>query len=299
MPVLVALAHSAQSGLVAIAVYRCALALPVLGVLALVEARRSRRRPWASRGYAFVAGLLLAVDLVMFNHTIIDVGADVSTVIGSMYVPFVATLAWVLLRERPSGGYLVTLSVVIAGIVLASGVIGGSGPGHNPGAGILFGVAASFAYAGYLLILRHASADTTHVAGQLFDATAGATAGTLIFGLTLGGLQLAVPLRAIGWILVLSMVVQVAGWILITASLPKLPAALSSMLLLLQPALALLLGAIVFGELPTAIQWSGVVIASGGVAAAALAKPRQSPRTVSPNCATDAYSTKNAPPKGS
>lgn len=251
---------------------------PVLGVLALVEARRSRRRPWASRGYAFGAGLLLAVDLVLFNHTIIDTGAGVSTVIGSMYVPVVAGLAWVLLRERPSGGYLVTLSVVIAGIALASGVIGGSGTGHNPGAGVLYGVVASFAYAGYLLILRHASAGTTHVAGQLFDATAGAAAGALIFGLILGGLQLAVPLRALGWLLLLSMVVQVAGWILITASLPQLPAALSSMLLLLQPALALLLGAIVLGELPTAIQWTGVVIASGGVAAAALARPKRTDR---------------------
>lgn len=102
-------------------------------------------------------------------------------------------------------------------------MVGGSGTGHDPRAGILYGVLATFAYAGYLLILRHASAGTTHVAGQLFDATAGAAAGALIFGLTLGGLQLAVPLRALGWLLLLSMVVQVAGWILITASLPQLP----------------------------------------------------------------------------
>lgn len=132
MPVLVALAHSAKAGLVAIVVYRCGLALPVLAVLALVEGRRSRRRPWASRGYAFVAGLLLAIDLVLFNLTIIDVGVGVSTVIGSMYVPFVAGLAWVLLKERPTGRYLITLSVAIGGIVLASGLVGGSGTGRDP-----------------------------------------------------------------------------------------------------------------------------------------------------------------------
>jgi len=275
MPVLVALAHSAKAGLVAIVAYRCGLALPVLAVLALAEGRRSRRRPWASRAYAFVAGLLLAVDLVLFNHTIIDVGAGVSTVIGSMYVPFVAGLAWVLLKERPTGRYLVTLSVAIGGIVLASGVVGGSGTGRDPGAGILYCVVANVAYAGYLLILRQASAGTAHVVGQLFDATAGTATGALILGLTSGGLQLAVSLRALGWLLLLSMVVQVAGWILITASLP---AALSSLLLLLQPALALLLGAIVLGEVPTAIQWTGVVIASGGVAAAALAKPKPADR---------------------
>lgn len=31
-------------------------------------------------------------------------GAGVSTIIGSLYVPFVAVLAWAVLRERPSRG---------------------------------------------------------------------------------------------------------------------------------------------------------------------------------------------------
>ncbi len=58
-----------------------------------------------------------------------------STVIGSLYVPLVAILAWALLRERPSRAYLATLPVVIAGILLASGIVGGSATGHHPGRG--------------------------------------------------------------------------------------------------------------------------------------------------------------------
>jgi drug/metabolite transporter (DMT)-like permease len=268
MPVLVTLANS---GPVPTVVYRCGLALPVLGVIAIAEQRRRGRRPRASRAYAFLAGLFLAVDLVLFNHTITDAGAGVSTVIGSLYVPLVAVLAWALLRERPSRGYLATLPVVIAGIVLASGIVGGSGTGHHPGRGLAYCAAANIAYAGYLLILRQAAGDTGHVAGPVFDATAGATAGALLFGLIFGGLQLAIPWQAFGWLLLLSIVVQVAGWLLITASLPQLPAALSSMLLLLQPAGAMILAAIVFGHWPTAVQLVGAVIACGGVVAAALA----------------------------
>jgi drug/metabolite transporter (DMT)-like permease len=90
---------------------------------------------------------LLAIDLVLFHHTITDIGAGVSTVVGSVYVPSVAVLAWVLLRERPSLRYLITLPVVLAGIVLASGIIGGSGTGHHPAAGMAYGVVANFAYA--------------------------------------------------------------------------------------------------------------------------------------------------------
>jgi drug/metabolite transporter (DMT)-like permease len=291
MPVFVALAYADGSGPVATVTYRCVLALPVLGVLALVERRRGQRRcgqrrDWASRGYAFVAGLLLAVDLVLFNHTITDAGAGVSTVIGSVYVPLVAVLAWALLGERPSRRYLVTLPVVLVGIVLASGLVGGSGTGHHPAAGTVYGLIANVAYAGYLLVLRRAAgagaragagagAGASQVAGQLFDATAGAAVGALGLGLALGGLHLAVSIGALGWLLLLALVVQVAGWLLITGSLPQLPATVSSMLLLLQPALALILAAVVLSEWPTPIQWAGAVIAGGGVVAAALA--RQTP----------------------
>jgi drug/metabolite transporter (DMT)-like permease len=266
MPVLVTLA---QAGPVPTVVYRCGLALPVLGALAIIERRRRGPRPVRDRAYAFLAGLFLAVDLVLFNHTITDSGAGVSTVIGSLYVPFVAVLAAILLRERPGRGYLFTLPVVITGIVLASGIVGGSGTGHSPGAGIAYGVAANVAYSGYLLVLRHAAGDAGHVAGQLFDATAGAAVGALLFGLFLGGLDLAVSWSALGWLLLLSMIVQVAGWLLITSSLPQLPAAVSSMLLLLQPAGAMVLGAVVLGQKPTAIQLTGAAIACAGVVVAA------------------------------
>jgi drug/metabolite transporter (DMT)-like permease len=288
MPVFVALAYADGSGPVATVAYRCVLALPVLAILAVIERRRGQRRSWTSRGYAFGAGLLLAIDLVLFNHTITDAGAGVSTVIGSVYVPLVAVLAWALLGERPTRRYLVTLPIVLVGIVLASGLIGGSGTGHLPAAGTVYGLIANVAYAGYLLVLRRAGASAgasvsagagagagaTRVAGQLFDATAGTAVGALGIGLIFGGLHLAVSLGALGWLVLLALVVQVAGWLLISGSLPQLPASLSSMLLLLQPALALILAAVVLSEWPTALQWAGAAIAGGGVVAAAMAKQK-------------------------
>jgi drug/metabolite transporter (DMT)-like permease len=271
MPVLVTLA---SAGPVPTVFYRCGLALPVLGLLAVIEQRRRGPRSLARRGYAFLAGIFLAVDLVLFNHTITDAGAGVSTVIGSLYVPIVAVLAWALLRERPNRRYLRTLLVVMIGIVLASGMVGGSGTGHHPVAGVAYGAAANVAYACYLLILRQVAGNTGHVAGQVFDATAGATAGTVLFGLAFGGFQLAVPWRAFGWLLLLAVIVQVAGWLLITSSLPRLAAALSSMLLLLQPALAMVLAAIILHERPTMIQLAGAAVACGGVVAAAMTQDR-------------------------
>jgi drug/metabolite transporter (DMT)-like permease len=272
MPVLVALAHA---GPVPTVFYRCAVALPMLGAATVLESRRRGPRPRSNRVRAFVAGLFLAVDLVLFNHTVTDSGPGVSTVIGSIYVPIVAVLGWLILRERPGRRYLATLPVVIAGIVLASGVIGRSATGPHPGAGMAYGAAANIAYAIYLLLLRNAASDTEHVAGQVFDATAGATAGALLFGLIFGGLQVSVSWRALGWLVLLALSVQVAGWLLITGSLPKLPAAQSSLLLLLQPAIALVIAGFVF-QWPTAIQITGAAIACLGVVLAARSKQNAS-----------------------
>lgn len=250
------------------AFFRCALALPVLVPLAVWEQRKLGRRPLRSRVAALVAGLFLAVDLVLWNHAIADVGAGIATVLGNLQVVFVAGFAWLILRERPQRRLLTMLPVVLIGVVLVSGMVdGGHSAGLQPAAGIGFGVATSAAYACYLLILRTSAGQSPHIAGQLADATAGASLGALALGLALGGLQLDLSWSALRWLVVLALVSQTAGWLLITASLPRLPAALSSLVLLLQPAAALLLADIVLGERPTVVQVTGAALVCLGVLA--------------------------------
>ena len=258
----------ANVGAVTTSLFRCVLALPALIPLAVLEQRKLGPRPRASRLYAVVAGLFLAVDLVLWNHAIADVGAGVATVLGNLQVLFVAVLAWLVLRERPDRRYLLMLPVVLIGIVLVSGMLGGHASGLHPLAGIGFGVGTSAAYACFLLILRKTAGQTPHVAGQLADATVGAAIGSVIIGLFFGGLQLTVPWPAFGWLLTLALLSGTVGWLLITSSLPRLPAAMSSLLLLLQPAGALVLADVVLGERPTIVQVLGAVLVCLGVLAA-------------------------------
>ena len=53
---------------------------------------------------------------------------------------------------------------------------------------------------------------------------------------------------------------QVLGWLLITASLPRLPAALTSVLLTVQPVGSVALAALIFGESPSGLQLFGVLL---------------------------------------
>jgi drug/metabolite transporter (DMT)-like permease len=263
----------AGTGPATAAFYRCFLALPVLIALAVVERRRrGPRRPAAHLGAA-AAGAFLAIDLVLWNHTIADVGAGVATVLGNLQVLFVALAAWALLRERPERRFLVALPVVMVGVVLVSGLAGAGAGGSHPVAGIVFGLGTSLAYTAFLLILRQTSAGTPHAAGPLAEVTAVAAAGSLLLGLAFGGLRLDVPWPSLRWLLLLSITSQTVGWLLITSSLPRLPAAVASLLLLLQPVAALGLAAAVLTERPSLAQLAGAVLVCGGVLAASWATP--------------------------
>ncbi len=262
--IVVTLAHT---GAATAAFYRCALALPVLIPLAVLEQRQRGPRSLRTRLAAMSAGLFLAGDLVMWNHSIPDVGAGVATVLGNLQVLFIAVLAWLVLKERPNRRYLTLLPVILTGVILVSGVVGGSRTGVNPVAGTWLGLGTSLAYAVFLLILRQTAGQTRHVAGQLADATFGAAAGALLLGLALGSFQFRIPWPSFGWLVVLALVSQTVGWLFITSSLPQLPAAVSSLLLLLQPAASMVLAYLVLSQQPTDLQILGGVLVCAGVLA--------------------------------
>ncbi len=72
----------------------------------------------------------------------------------------------------------------------------------------------------------------------------------------------------------LALTAQVCGWLLISSSLPRLPASLAGVLLLAQPAGALAVSAVVLGEAPTPVQLAGAASILGGVAQATATRPR-------------------------
>lgn len=255
----------AGTGPATTAFWRCLLALPVLVPLLVLEQRRLGPRPIRARLGAVLAGAFLAVDFVLWNHAISDLGAGIATVVGNMQVLFVAVAAWALFKERPQRNFLIALPVVMGGVVLVSGLTGKVPGGIHPLAGIGYGAGTSLAYAGFLLIMRRTSSRTPHVAGPLAEATASAGVTAVLLAPAFGGLQLDIGWPAFGWLLILAMSSQTFGWLLITSGLPRLPAALTSLVLLLQPAIAMLLAAIVLAEQPTLAQIAGAVAVCAGV----------------------------------
>jgi drug/metabolite transporter (DMT)-like permease len=241
------------------AVFRCAYAVPILFLLAHAEDRRLGPRPARDRKLAAIAGLFFAVDLVCWHHAIEDVGAGLATVLGNLQVAFVPVIAWLALKEKPGARVLLTLPLMLSGIVLISGALERGAYGDNPTQGVVFGIATGLSYAGFILVLRQGGQDLRRPAGPLFDATLVAALGALAIGAVVGDLDLVPSWPAHGWLVVLALTSQVVGWLLISASLPRLPAALTSVLLTIQPIGSVILGALIFAERPTGLQLLGVV----------------------------------------
>lgn len=262
------------------AIFRCAYALPALGLIAYLERRAHGPRPAAQVRLAMLAGVFLALDLVIWHHTIGLVGAGLATVLGNTQVVIVALLAWWLLGERPTKRTLLALPVVLIGVVLISGVVGTGAYGTNPGLGVILGMVVGLAYAAFLLVLRRGNADLQRPAGPLFEATLIAAFASLAIGLPLGEVNLVPTWPAHGWLLLLALTSQVVGWLIISVSLPRLPAAVTSVILTFQPVGSVLLAMLLLSEAPSGIQLLGAATILVGVLLATLrlrGEPRRQP----------------------
>jgi drug/metabolite transporter (DMT)-like permease len=247
------------------AFFRCLYALPFLALLAWWERRRFGPRDLGQRRLAWIAGLFFAADLIFWHHAIAAVGAGLGTVLANTQLILVGLAAWLILGEKPGARVIASVPIVLAGIVLISGVVGADAYGSDPELGVLFGVLTAIAYSAFLLVLRAGNRDTRRPAGPLFDATASAALACAVAGLALGELDLMPSWPAHGWLLLLAVTAQVFGWLVISVSLPRLPAARTSLLLTIQPAAAVIFAMILVDEQPSRVQLLGIVVVLMGI----------------------------------
>ena len=252
-----------------------------------MEEAQLGRRSWRERRLALIAGVFFAIDLVFWHHSMDAVGAGLGTVLANTQIVLVGLFAWAVLGERPHARSMASVPIVLVGVVLISGVVGADAYGENPPLGVLFGLLTAVAYSGFLLSLRHGSRELRAAAGPLFDATLASAAVVGAVGLARGALDPLPGWEAQAWLVVLALSAQVLSWLLITISLPRLPALVSSILLTFQPVATVLLSAALLGEDASAGQITGVGAIVAGILIASSGRrpephPAPAPATCSP-----------------
>lgn len=275
------------------AFFRMVYALPVLAALSWIV-RRQDHRSARARWLAFVSGAMLGIDVIAWQVAIDHIGAGLATLVANSQVVLVPLATWVLLAERPSRRVFMAMPVVLVGLAAVTGLGSEASFGSRPVLGVMAGVAAACFYTAFLVGFRRSNKALTHPAGPLLDATAGAAVAVGLPGLVTGSLDLAPTWPSHGWLLLLAVGAQALGWLAISFALPRLPAAVTSFVILLQPTLTLFWGWLIFAEQAGPIQLMGVVLVIAGIATVAI-RPRASTSPQSPRPGPSRPSTPDPP----
>ncbi len=255
-----------EVGPVATAFWRLALALPLLALwLAAQERpRRPARRPSSVRDAArlALAGVFFAGDLAFWHWSIRFTSVANATLLANLAPLFVTLAGWALFGERFSRLFLAGLAIAMAG----AGVLMGTSVTIGPETllGDALGVVTAIFYASYILAIGRLRADFSTATIMTWSGLA--TAVVLLAVAWLSGESLLVD-SAHGWAVLvgLAWISHAGGQSLIAFALASLPAALSSVSLLLQPVTAALLAWVLLAEPLGPVQALGGAIVLAGV----------------------------------
>ncbi len=268
--------RASEVGPVSTAVWRVVLAVPVLWLIAaFAPADRPASVPgdvpptppvpagrWGGWEMMLVAGLFFAGDLAVWHWSIRFTSVANSTLLANLAPIFVVLYPWVVYGQRAGRRFLLAMTVSMAGMALLIGR-----DFRLEGRALLgdaLGVVTAVFYAGYLLSIK--SLRGRFPTTTVMSRTALLTALALLPIAAVSG-EAFWPRTAHGWAMVvgLALVSHVGGQTLITFSLAKLPAAVASVTLLIQPVAAALFAALLLHEPVVWMQAVGMALVLAGV----------------------------------
>lgn len=255
-PILVRLA---DAGPAAVGFWRVAFAMPLLGLMAL----RADRGVGSPNRFALLAGLAFACDLGFWHYSIHFTSVANATVLTNLTPVVVTAAAWIFLKQRPAKLFVAAVALAVAGAWLMAVGRGAHAPGSNPPLGDALALTTALWYALYFLAISAArrSVGATRV---MFWSSVASAPLLLVAAVALG--ERIFPVTAGGWAAVIGLgVMHVAGQGSIAWALGRLPAATASVVVLIQPVVAALLGWLLFSEALGPLQALGGAIALFGV----------------------------------
>lgn len=248
-------------GPTASAFWRVALAAPLLWPLLWVSRRgRALSIDWK---LLVAAGLAFAGDLVFWHWSIRFTSVANSTLLANLAAPFVTLAVWIFWRQRPSALFAAGLAAALLGVIML--VHTSLAFSRTALLGDAFGVITALFYAAYILSvkeLRDRGAATLHVM-----ATATTLTAVMLFPVALASGETLLPASATGWLVLagLAWISHCAGQGLIAYSLAHLPAAFSSVSLLLQPVMAAIFAWMILSEPLVPLQIVGGLVVLAGI----------------------------------
>ena len=254
-----------ETGPVATAFWRVALALPVLWAWSALGTRDHVESFAANRRLMIATGLLFAGDLAVWHWSIVLTSVANATLLANLAPIFVTLGVWLWYRRRPSGAFLGGMTVALGGVgALLGGDFSLSG---RELAGDFLGVITAMFYGGYQLAVSRVRARASTAS---IMAWSGLVTACVLLPVALASGEQVLPVTAIGWVKLigLALISQAAGQSLIAYAMAHLPATFSSVGLLLQPVVAALFAWALLGEALGPLAIAGGIAVLAGIAIA-------------------------------
>jgi drug/metabolite transporter (DMT)-like permease len=248
------------------AFWRLSLALiPLAGLFRLRSETDDQRKPPrlpAEHMLAALPGVFLAGDLAVWHVSLHLTSVANATLLANMAPIFVTLASWLVLRQRIRRAFVGGLALSLTGIIVLKGGVAGIAGGQV--VGDVLALTASAFYAGYILVVGRAR-EKFQAGSIMLWSTISAAVCTLPLALTLE--REFVPATLMGWAILCSLawISQVAGQTFITYALGWLPAAFSSLTLLIQPVVAAIIAWVVLREPLSPSQIAGGLIVLAGI----------------------------------
>lgn len=247
---------------IATAFYRMALALPFFVMWGLVSQSKGVAIDWRKIALpksrlTWVAGFCFAGDLALWHWSIHYTSVANATLMANLAPIFVTLFAFVVLRHRFKWSFIFGIAAALLGAVLL--IQGGLSFGTGSLLGDGLGIATAMFYAGYIIAVSE-----LRKSESTFSVMLSTTWVSSLFLLPLMVMTESqfVPNSSYAWmvLILLALLPQCLGQGLIAFGMAHLPAAYSSISLLVQPVAAALLAWSLLNEGMGPVQIVGAVV---------------------------------------
>jgi drug/metabolite transporter (DMT)-like permease len=252
-----------ETGPIATAFWRVALALPFLWTWSVIGSRGGHVAGFAAeRRLIIAAGLFFAGDLAVWHWSILLTSVANATLLANLAPIFVTLAVWLLWGKRPTAMFLAGLAAALAGVAVLLG--GDFRVGGGAVLGDFLGVVTAMFYGAYQLTVTLARSRS---ATSVIMAWSGLITAVALLPVALASGEQIFPYTAAGWATLagLALISQVAGQSLIAYAMAHLPATFSSVGLLAQPVIAAALAWGLLGETLGWVEIGGALVVLAGI----------------------------------
>ncbi|WEZ82757.1 DMT family transporter [Rhizobium sp. 32-5/1] len=254
-----------EVGPMSTAFWRVALALLPLLIwsrAAAATATDSKPAGFADCAHLVLPGVFLAADLAAWHLALHMTSVANATLLANLAPIFVTLGSWVLFRAHVSRLFIAGLVTALLGVVVLKG--GPAAIGDGKLAGDATAVVAAVFYAGYILSIGRLRARFSTIRIMIWST---ASAAICMLPLALMFEADFMPVALFGWAMLagLAFISHASGQALIIYALAFLPAAFSSLTLLLQPVVAAILAWLPLSEPVGLMQAIGGAIVLAGI----------------------------------